>query len=47
MEFDERFWGDVKIDAFKGGDNTSKREINILFSRRPIVKDSKKWLLQM
>ena len=41
MKLSEIFLGEVKIDALRGGgSNTSKRDINILFSRRPIVKAS-------
>ena len=38
MKFGEIFWGEVKIDVLKGRGGISKREINILFSRRQIVK---------
>ena len=38
MKFDEIFRGEVKFDALKGGGDTSKREMILLFSRRQIVK---------
>ena len=38
MKFGEIFWGEVKIDALKGGGDASKRETIILFFRCQIVK---------
>ena len=38
MKFGEIFWGEVKIDALKGGGDASKKETIILFSRSQIVK---------
>ena len=37
-EFDEIFWGEVKIDASKRGGDASKREAIILFFHCQIVK---------
>ena len=38
MKFGEIFWGEVKIDALKGGGGASNRETIILFSHCQIVK---------
>ena len=37
MKFGEIFWGEVKIDALKGGGDPSKRTTIITFSRCQIV----------
>ena len=36
MNFGEIFWGEVKIDPFKGGGGALKMEMSLLFSRRQI-----------
>ena len=38
IKFGEIFWGEVEIDALKGGGGCKQKEIIIAFSRRQKVK---------